>query len=438
MNVIEVANLTKVYRIYVSPRHRLKELVSFRERKYHREFYALTDVSFKVESGQTVGIIGQNGSGKSTLLQIICGVLHPTSGSVRLSGRISALLELGTGFNPEFTGRENVYMNGALMGFSRHEMEHRFPEIEAFADIGDFIDQPVKSYSTGMLVRLAFAAAVNVEPDILIIDEALSVGDVLFQAKCFSKFQKFKEKGTTILFVTHSLDLISTYCDHAILLNRGKTVAFGKPKEVVDEYNRLITSKNSHISSSKFPKGLPEPGRADESEGVDWNGLFRLNPNENRYGSRRAEIIDAGVFTPRHEPVQVLHRNCEYLIKIKVHHRDRMHPAIVAYSIKDPKGTILCGTNTHFQDIGIENMERGDVILVTFRQHIRINPGDYLLSVGTAGFEAGEYVVYDRRYDYMAIQIVADQPRVGLFDPQATIEWIRLRDRPMDRKVTLK
>lgn len=426
MNAIEVNHLTKIYRLYNSPTDRLKEVFSLHKEKYHHEFYALNDVSFKVEKGQAVGIIGQNGSGKSTLLQLICGVLHPTSGSVRVTGRISALLELGTAFNPEFTGRENVYLHGALMGFSRNDIDRRFPEIEAFAEIGAFIDQPVKTYSTGMFVRLAFSAAVNVEPEILIIDEALSVGDVLFQTKCFAKFQQFKEKGITIIFVTHSLDLIITHCNHAIVLSQGRIVKCGKPKEVVDEYNRIITSKNSAVFLSNRPETIEEPRQNILSKGSDWDGLFRLNPNEDRYGTKRAEILGAGIFTPQHEPVQILERNHDYLIKIKVCHQDRMPAAIVAYSIKDPKGTILCGTNTLFQDISVEDMEKGDVILVTFRQQIQINPGDYLLSIGAAGFEDGEYVVYDRRFDYLSIQIVADQPRVGLFDPQARVDWIRL------------
>lgn len=427
MNVIQVNNLTKVYRLYNSPKDRLREIISLNGKKFHHEFHALNDVSFNVEKGQTVGIIGQNGSGKSTLLKIICGVLQPTGGSVKVNGRIGALLELGAGFNLEFTGRENVYMNGALMGFSRKEMDRRFPDIEAFAEVGEFIDQPVKTYSSGMLVRLAFAAAVNIDPEILIVDEALSVGDALFQAKCFAKFQEFKEKGVTIIFVTHSLDLVTTHCNQALLLDRGTLVEQGRPKAVVDEYNRLITSRGRMTVTSKV-------GNSDQaisqqissSKEIEWQGLFRVNPNEDRYGTKKAEILEAGIFTPNHEPVQVLERNQQYLIKVKVRHNDRMPAAIVAYSIKDPKGTILCGANTLFQNVMIGHMEKGDVILVTFRQQIRINPGEYLLSIGAAAFEEGEYVVYDRRFDHMVIQIIADQFRVGLFDPESVIEWKRL------------
>ncbi|MGH7801318.1 MAG: ABC transporter ATP-binding protein [Thermodesulfobacteriota bacterium] len=424
---IEVNNLTKIYKLYNSPKDRLHEIISLSGKKFHYEFYALNDLSFKVEKGQTIGIIGQNGSGKSTLLKIICGVLRPTSGSVQVNGRIAALLELGAGFNPEFTGRENVYMNGALMGFSREEMDRRFPDIETFAEIGEFINQPVKTYSSGMFVRLAFAVAINIDPEILIVDEALSVGDALFQARCFARFREFKEKGVTIIFVTHILDLVTTHCNQAILLDHGTLVEQGRPKAVVDKYNRLLTSrgrltftsntrKNDQIISQQiFP-----------SKEIEWQGLFKINPNEDRYGTKKAEILEAGIFTPNHEPVQILERNQQYLIKVKVRHNDRMPAAIIAYSIKDPKGTILCGTNTLYQDVKIGNLEKGDVILVTLRQQIRINPGEYLLSIGTASFEEGEYVVYDRRFDYMVIQIVANQLRAGLFDPESVIEWTRL------------
>src|SRR3990172_6351251 len=205
MTVIDVENLTKVYRLYHSPKDRLRELISLKSKKYHHEFYALNDVTFGVEKGEIVGIIGQNGSGKSTLLKMICGILRPTNGSVKVNGRISSLLEFGAGFNPEFTGRENVYMNGALIGFSKDEMERRFPDIEEFADIGEFIGQPVKSYSSGMLVRLAFACAINVDPDIMVIDEALAVGDIQFQQKCMFHLEQLRKDNTTILFVSHDI-----------------------------------------------------------------------------------------------------------------------------------------------------------------------------------------------------------------------------------------
>ena len=425
MNAIEVNNLTKTYRLYNSPKDHLREIISLRGKKFHHNFRALNKVSFNVEKGSTVGIIGQNGSGKSTLLKIICGVLQPTCGNVRTNGRITALLELGAGFNPEFTGRENVYMNGALMGFSGKEIDERFSDIKEFAEIGEFIDQPVKTYSSGMFVRLAFATAVNIDPEILIVDEALSVGDALFQVKCFAKFQEFKEKGITIIFVTHGLELITTHCDRAILFDQGALVAEGMPKPVIDKYNRLIVSRNRISFTSKNNDKIILRHISPSKE-IEWKGLFRINHNEDRYGSKKAEILEAGIFTPDHEPVQVLERNQEYLIKVKVRHNDNMPAAIIAFAIKDPKGTILCGTNTLIQNIKMGYVEDGDVILVTFRQQININPGEYLLNIGAAAYEEGDYVVYDRRFDYMAFQVVADKLYVGLFDPESIIEWKHL------------
>ncbi len=237
---VSVQNVSKKFRLFNSPKERLLEVLHPFNKKYHREFWALTDIIFEVAKGTTVGIIGRNGSGKSTLLQIICSVLRPTSGMVKTDGRISALLELGAGFNPEFTGRDNVLMNGALMGFSTEEMKQRLPVIEAFADIGEFIDQPVKIYSSGMFVRLAFAAAINVEPDILVVDEVLAVGDAKFQHKCFQKFLEFQREGKTIIFVTHNTDAIVRHCDYAILLENGQVMEIGEPKLITNYYIDLL------------------------------------------------------------------------------------------------------------------------------------------------------------------------------------------------------
>lgn len=243
MNVIEARNLTKIYRLYSSPKDRLKEIFNLSGKKYHREFYSLNNISFDIKKGETVGIIGQNGSGKSTLLQVICGVLQQTSGSISVNGRIAALLELGAGFNPEFTGRENIYMHGALMGFSRKEMDRRLPEIAAFAEIGEFIYQPVKTYSSGMFVRLAFAAAIHVDPDILIVDEALSVGDMYFQEKCIEKMKSFRKEGRTILFVSHSLPSIRNFCDVGIWLCEGKVVEINEASLLCDKYQEFMRAK---------------------------------------------------------------------------------------------------------------------------------------------------------------------------------------------------
>src|SRR5262245_12606786 len=305
--MVMVRNVSKAYRIYAHPRHRLLEALWRGRRRYHREFWALRDVSFEVESGRTLGIVGMNGSGKSTLLQIIAGIVQPTMGWVAVQGRVASLLELGAGFNPEFTGRENVLMQAAIMGFPREETPALLPRIEAFAEIGPFIDQPVKTYSSGMFVRLAFAAAINVDPEILIVDEALAVGDALFQARCFAKFREFKERGITIIFITHDLNLVTTHCDQSLLLDQGTLVARGLPKPVVDEYNRRISLRRETASASGFKK--PERNLASQeslSNELEWDDLFEINPNEDRYGTRKAEILEAGIFTIGHEPAQIL------------------------------------------------------------------------------------------------------------------------------------
>ncbi|MBF0318022.1 MAG: ABC transporter ATP-binding protein [Nitrospirae bacterium] len=237
---IAVSNVSKKFRLFNSPKERLMEALHPFKRKFHREFWALQDVSFEVPKGATVGIVGRNGSGKSTLLQVICSVLHPTSGSVAVNGRISALLELGAGFNPELTGRANVFLHGTVMGLSREEIKGRVPLIEDFADIGEFFDQPVKTYSSGMFVRLAFATAINVDPDVLIIDEALAVGDAKFQHKCFGKFLDFQREHKTILFVSHSTESIVKHCDYAVLLEKGRVIEKGQPRAITDYYLDLL------------------------------------------------------------------------------------------------------------------------------------------------------------------------------------------------------
>ena len=238
-NAITVKDVTKVYRLYDKPIDRLKESLSLTHKSYHKDFYALNGLSFNVEKGQTVGIIGTNGSGKSTILKIITGVLTPTTGQVDVEGKISALLELGAGFNMDYTGIENIYMNGTMMGYSRKEMDEKLQDILDFADIGDFVYQPVKTYSSGMFVRLAFALNINVEPEILIVDEALSVGDVFFQAKCYRKMEEIKKRGTTILMVTHDMGSIIKYCDKVVLLNKGEFIAEGEPGHMVDLYKKI-------------------------------------------------------------------------------------------------------------------------------------------------------------------------------------------------------
>ena len=388
------------------------------------EFWALDDVSFEVKRGECLGLIGPNGAGKSTLLKLLNGITHPDKGTIKITGRISALLELGAGFHPMLTGRENIRLSGAILGLSQVEVEKKFDAIVDFAGLEEFIDSPVKHYSSGMYVRLGFAIAAHAEPDVLLIDEALAVGDILFQSKCYAKLREFRERGITIIFVTHSLDLVTTYCSRALLLDRGIVVAEGGPKEVVDRYNRVIVIDNSQMSGQSNSRN--EQSR--ESSGIGeivWAQYFKLNPYEDRYGSKKAEILEAGIFTTDNYPVQVTERNQEYVIKIKVRHNEAMPAAIVAYTIKDPRGIVLCGSNTLFQGVEMGRMNEGDVVVVAFKQSIRLNPGKFFLCVGLANYENDKYMVYDRRFDYMSFEVVGTQQRVGLFDLDSTIEWTR-------------
>ena len=286
-NAISVKDVTKIYKMYDKPMDRLKEALHPRHREYHRKFYALNNISFQVKKGETVGIIGTNGSGKSTILKIITGVLSPTEGTVDVEGSISALLELGAGFNSDYTGIENIYMNGTMMGFSRKEMEAKLPDILDFADIGDFVYQPVKTYSSGMFVRLAFALAINVEPEILIVDEALSVGDVFFQSKCYRRMEEIRRNGTTILMVTHDMGSIIKYCDKVVLLNRGSFVAEGAPGHMVDLYKKILANQMDSLSqelAGNHDDSGAEAAKpaADRPEGLMKEKLT-INPDRTEY-----------------------------------------------------------------------------------------------------------------------------------------------------------
>ena len=310
-NAITMDHVSKLYKLYDKPSDRFKEAMGLTKKKLYREHYALRDVSFHVRRGESIGIIGTNGSGKSTMLKIITGVLNPTEGQVNVNGRISALLELGAGFNGEYSGIENVYLNGTMNGFSREEIDARMDDILRFADIGEFVNQPVKTYSSGMFVRLAFAVAINIEPEILIVDEALSVGDVFFQAKCFRKFEEFREMGKTLLMVSHDLSSISKYSDKVILLNQGTMVDEGEPKYIVDLYKRFLVHQEGNPEEEKkqkeeaaatiseeqevAKKTAEEQKEQKEQKEQEVAGLaleagcgFRMNPNVLEYGEKRA------------------------------------------------------------------------------------------------------------------------------------------------------
>ena len=389
------------------------------------EFWALDNVSFEVKRGECVGLIGANGAGKSTLLKLLNGITLPDKGTIKVAGRVGGLLELGAGFHPMLTGRENIYLNGAILGLRKEEVAKKFDAIVDFAGLDEFIDSPVKHYSSGMYVRLGFAIAAHAEPDVLLIDEALAVGDIMFQSKCYAKLREFRDQGVTSIFVTHSLDLVTTHCSRALLLRKGNIIGDGTPKVVLDEYNKLISERGTTDNISlRSPTVVVN--RSSPSRDIEWSGLFDVNLNEDRYGSRKAEILEAGIFGLDDSPIHVIERNQEFFIKIKLRHNESMAAAVAAYSIKDPKGLVLCGTNTLYQKIDMGEVRSGAVVLVVFRQVARLNAGDYLLSVGCGAWEMGRYVVYDRRFDYMPFQIIETCQRVGLFDPESEIEWKQL------------
>lgn len=406
---IQVKHLDKMYKLYNKPSDRLRETLGLKVPV--REHYALRDVNFQVERGETVGIIGTNGSGKSTILKIITGVLNPTAGEVTVNGRISALLELGAGFNMEYTGIENVYLNGTMMGFSREEVDARLQDILDFADIGDFVYQPVKSYSSGMFVRLAFAVAINIDPEILIVDEALSVGDVFFQAKCYRKFEEFKKMGRTILFVSHDLSSISRYCDRVILLNKGVKMEEGSPKQMVDMYKQLLVGQ--------------DPAKADENKEIqkeNWSEQFQVNPNMLEYGSKLAEIVDFAVLDEKGLCTNTIEKGSSFQIKMKVVFHENIQEPIMAYTFKDIKGTEITGTNTLFEKMAVEHSEAGDTCTVTFRQDMFLQGGEYLLSFGCTGYKDGEFTVFHRLYDACNITVVSNKNTVGFYDMNSKVE----------------
>ena len=403
---ITVKDLKKVYKLYDKPSDRFKEAFGL-TRKKAKEHYALNGVSLEIFQGETVGIIGTNGSGKSTILKIITGVLSPTSGEVNVNGRISALLELGAGFNMEYNGIENVYLNGTMMGFSQKEIDAKLPEILKFADIGDYVYQPVKTYSSGMFVRLAFAVAINIEPEILIVDEALSVGDVFFQAKCYHKFEEFKKMGKTIVFVSHDLSSISKYCDRVYLLNQGNLLGEGSPKEMIDAFKRVLVGQYEIHDKEDMDIHIPENV---------------LNPELLEYGTKQAEITEFYITDDKGVKTTAVIKGTEFTIHVKVAFRNRIVAPIFAFSFKNIKGTEITGTNSMIEKAFLEPVEAGTVKEVTFKQNMSLQGGEYLLSLGVTGYEGSEFQVYHRLYDVLNVTVVSDKDTVGFYDMNSKVE----------------
>lgn len=418
---IRVDHVSKVYKLYDKPTDRVKESLGLTRKKLSRDHYALNDLNFTVHRGETVGIIGTNGAGKSTILKIITGVLNPSSGKVDINGRISALLELGAGFNMEYTGIENVYLNGTMIGFSKEEIDAKMDDILKFADIGDFVYQPCKTYSSGMFVRLAFAVAINIEPEILIVDEALSVGDVFFQAKCYKKFEEFKKAGKTILFVSHDLSSISKYCDRVVLLNKGTKLAEGSPREMVDMYKKLLVNQLDDEDNSLESDGNSVSGDSDKI----WKSQLTLNPDIQEYGEKQAEIIDIAVIDEKGKITNVLEKGSSFTVKMKVLIKSRLNDPIFALTIKNLQGTDIAGTNTFYEGIDTGEIEAGENRIITFKQRMDLQGGNYLLSFGCTGYIAGEFHVFHRLYDFCNITVVSEKNTVGFYDMNSEVSIVK-------------
>jgi len=423
---IRLDGISKIYRIYHKPIDRLKQIL-LPNRKYYQEFTALHPLTLDIHAGETVGIIGRNGSGKSTLLQMIAGTLTPTSGIMEVNGRIAALLELGSGFNPEFTGRENIYLNASILGISKHEIDNRMDDILAFADIGDFIDQPVKTYSSGMYVRLAFAVSINVDPDILIVDEALAVGDGRFQLKCFEKIKALKEAGTTILVVSHDLQTIRQICDKVVLIDRGKMLDYGAPNDVVNHYTKILFSdlRQSHEEENGGTQSIESAFRNKNTEFAGANSyVSRASSKEYRYGHHTGLIERFAVMNSLGEDVRSVTTCEEVIVKFQVKALRRVEKPIYAMTIKNIKGLEVYGSNTYFQNFDFRPLQDGETVEVSFRQRICLIPGDYYISLGFVELVDGNIVPLDRRYDVIELKVLpAGQDRsFGIANLQSEIK----------------
>lgn len=398
--VISVEQISKIYKIYDKNSDRLKEVVNPFRKIYHKEFIAVDNVSLEVNRNECLGIIGKNGSGKSTLLKMITGVLTPTSGMLKVNGKISALLELGAGFNPEFTGIENIYMNGMLMGYERREMDERLKDILEFADIGDFINQPVKTYSSGMFVRLAFAVAINVEPDILIVDEALSVGDIRFQQKCYRKIEELKKRAT-VIFVTHDMTVINKYCDRVIWINEGKMIEEGSPLEVSKKYQAYMIGAD--LSTLTFDKQTSVVN--DKLSLLD---IDDFSEQLDVMGDDKALITGMSVYdeisnmkTTVIEPLQ------DIKILIKVNILKTVENAIVGFSLKDRLGNVVTQTNSFVLGKGIDALQGGEQYVFGFAfKFPHLNHGQYTISPAIASGTQEEHIQHSWVHDALVIQVI--------------------------------
>jgi lipopolysaccharide transport system ATP-binding protein len=387
--VVRLSRLAKSYPIYDRPSQKLAELLTLRRRRFHREFWALRDIDLEVDRGSTLGIIGPNGSGKSTLLQIIAGILRQTSGDCLVQGSVAALLELGAGFNPEFTGRENVFMNGAIMGLSQAEMENRLDAILEFAEIGEFVDQPVKTYSSGMFVRLAFAVAIHLDPDILLVDEALAVGDLIFQHRCVNRIRRLRKEGKTILFVTHDLQALTQFCDRAILLDGGRKLVDAGPEEVVQAYHALIFEREKRrAGSGEGLLTMEEDGALPRVDTVPYV--------HHRYGAGGARIVGVLLYTPEGRVVNEVRAGDRLNLAVTARFLEDMENPIVGVTIRDRMGMEITATNSSYEGVHLPPVRAGQEVTVGFAWTVPpLRPGSYAVSPAVARGNVWEHAIED-------------------------------------------
>jgi ABC-type polysaccharide/polyol phosphate transport system ATPase subunit len=419
ITALRVENVSKQYRIYATPTDRLKESLTRGWIKKHREFWALKNISFEVEKGTTTGIIGPNGSGKSTLLQIITGTLNPTHGNVEYEGRVAALLELGAGFNPEFTGVENAFMNASLLGFSRKETQALLPEIERFAEIGPFIHQPVKTYSSGMYVRLAFSVAVASHPEILIVDEALAVGDAVFQHRCLRRIKELQEAGTTILFVSHDAAAVRALCSRAILLHGGLKLAEGPPVDVINQYRRLIMSQTAAFEAAG-PCESSSALRDDLDVDVE-NLRMSLKPSF-RHGDGSAEVLSVELLNANNDPIGVVESGETVQVRMRVVFREYRANPVCGFLIRNRHGIHVYGTNTDLQQLDLGAAYPGDVIEVTFSFSGALGPDVFSISVAA---HSVDNISFDWLDGVLFFRVTSTEVGDGLINLNAAVTYRR-------------
>lgn len=403
MDVIDLQAVSKKYPIYERPGDRLRELLTLNRRRYHQEYWALRDITLGIRRGETFCVIGENGSGKSTLLQLIGGILQPTGGQLHVHGRITALLELGAGFNPEYTGRENVHLNGAILGFAAGEIDRKLDEILGFAEIGAFIDQPVRTYSSGMLVRLAFAVAVHLDPDILIVDEALAVGDICFRLRCMRKIHEMRSRGVTIVYVTHNVSDVKAIGHRTLWLDRGRVAALGNSGEVTQKYLAALIAKDARRLRGE--RDRPPGPRAAYSEPAEI--VTSLAPGARRHGDGRAEVLGISILDEHERPIDSVRTPARLVVRVSVRAREAVRLPMVGILMRTEEGVDLTGANTAAEGAQMPPLEPGQVATVDFRIRLpELAPRRFTFVPGVGEGTLLDFSLCDLAEDAVAIQIL--------------------------------